>query len=82
MRNSAVLVRSGSLHAGASARSAAGRAMHRLVPFDRSPSPFCRPKAQARGNPLLNKPVVLIQDVIEVRRGSTARLPAEFSGLL
>jgi hypothetical protein len=38
--------------------------VHRLVSFDRSHSPFRRPKPQARSNALLNEPMVLFNDVV------------------
>jgi len=41
--------------------------MHRLVSLDRSLGAFHRSKSQARVDPLLNEPVILFQDVIEVR---------------
>src|SRR5687768_10319506 len=46
--------------------------MHRLVALDRSPRPFRRAKTEARRNPFLDESMVLLDDVIQIRRGDSA----------
>ena len=55
--------------------------MHRLVTLDRSPRPLRRTEAEARRNPLLDEPMILFDDVVQIRRGSATTAPAEFTGL-
>ena len=38
--------------------------MHRLVTVDRPQCPFCRPEPQTRRNALLDKSMVLLNDVV------------------
>jgi hypothetical protein len=56
--------------------------MHRFVPLDGSTRTFSRSESEARGNPLLYESMALLEDVIQVARGSAATAPAEFTGLL
>ena len=56
--------------------------MHRLVTFDRSASTLHRSESEARRNPLLDEPMVLLDDVVQIRRGSAATAATEFTGLL
>ena len=50
--------------------------MHRLVTLDRSPRPLRRTEAEARRNPLLDEPMILLDDVVQIRRGSAATAPS------
>jgi len=56
--------------------------MHCLVSPDRSPRSFRRSKSQACIDALLNEPVILLRDVIEVGRGPASTSPTEFARLL
>jgi hypothetical protein len=56
--------------------------MHRFVARDRSPCTLRRTEAEAGRNPLLDKAMVLLDDVVPIRRGSTATAPTEFTGPL
>lgn len=56
--------------------------MHCLVTLDRSTRAFRRTESKAGRNPLLDESMVLLDDVIQVRRCSAATAPAEFAGLL
>jgi hypothetical protein len=56
--------------------------MHRFVPFDRSTCTLDRSESKARCDPLLDKPMVLLDDVVQIRRRSAATTATEFTGLL
>ena len=55
---------------------------HRLVTLDRSPGTLHRSEPEARCNPLLDEPVVLLDDVIQIGRRSAMTASTEFTGLL
>jgi hypothetical protein len=42
--------------------------MHRLVPVDRSARTFRGSEAETRCNALLDEPMILLDDVVEIRR--------------
>ena len=54
--------------------------MHRLVAFDGSTCAFHRSESEARCDPLLDEPMVLLDDVVQIRRRSATTAPAEFAG--
>ena len=56
--------------------------MHRLVTFNRSPGCLHRPEAQARRDSLLDEAMVLLDNVIQVRRCAALTVPAQCAGLL
>src|SRR5437016_5592191 len=56
--------------------------MHRLVTFDHSTRTLHRTESEARHDPLLDESMVLLDDVVQVRRCSATTTSAEFSGLL
>src|SRR5690348_3175709 len=56
--------------------------VHCLVAFDGSRSTLNRSKSEARRNPLLYEAMVLLDDVVQVRCGSTATTATDFTGLL
>src|SRR5882757_3720310 len=56
--------------------------MHRLITVNRPHCPFCRSEPQTCGDPLLNESMILLDDVVQVRRGPTATLRIEFARLL
>ena len=56
--------------------------VHRLVTFDRSPRPLHRTETKAGRDPLLDEAMILLDNVVQIRRGSTTTAPAEFSALL
>jgi transposase len=56
--------------------------MHRLVTFDRSTRALHRTEIEARRDPLLDESMILLDDVVHVRRCSATTTPAEFAGLL
>src|SRR5262249_9405986 len=53
--------------------------MHRLVALDSSPGTFRRTEAEARCNAFLDEPMVLLDDVIQIRRCSTSAATSEVS---
>src|SRR5512133_842476 len=56
--------------------------VHGLVALDRSPRAFSRSESKARGNPLLDESVILLDDVVHVGRSSATTSSAKFAGLL
>ena len=52
---------------------------HRLVAFDGSTCAFHRSESEARCDPLLDEPMVLLDDVVQVRRSSTTTASVQFS---
>ena len=56
--------------------------MHRLVTFDRPARFLNRSESKARRDPLLDEPMVLLDDVVQVGHGSAATASTEFTGLL
>jgi hypothetical protein len=56
--------------------------MHRLVARDRSASTLYRSESKARRNPFFDESMVLLDDVVQMRRRSTATAATEFTGLL
>src|SRR5205807_3207673 len=52
--------------------------MHRLVTVDGSTSALDRSEPEACRNPLLNESVVLLDDVVQIRRRSAATAATEF----
>src|SRR5579863_3157736 len=56
--------------------------MHRLVTLNGSPRSLGGPKTEARRDPLLDKAMVLLDDVVQVWCGSATASRAEFAGLL
>jgi hypothetical protein len=56
--------------------------MHCFITLNPAPRPFHRPKSQARRDPLLDESMVLLDDVVHVRRGPASAATAEFSRLL
>src|SRR5262249_28932362 len=55
--------------------------MHRFVALDRSACAVGRSKSEARRNPLLDEPVILLDDVVQIGRCSTATASSQFTGL-
>ena len=55
--------------------------VHRLVTLDRSTRSLRRTESEARRDPLLDESMVLLDDVIQVRRWSATKPSAAFSGL-
>jgi hypothetical protein len=56
--------------------------MHRFVALDRSARTLHRSESEARGNPLLDEPMVLLGEVFEIRRRSAPTAATEFTSLL
>src|SRR5690242_10683958 len=56
--------------------------MHRLIALNGSTSALDRSEPEACRYPLLNESMVLLDDVVQIRRGSAATAPAKFTGLL
>lgn len=56
--------------------------MHRLVTFDGSPRAFGRSESEAGGDVLLDESMILLDDIVHVRRCSTTTAPTQFAGLL
>ena len=56
--------------------------VHRLVTLDRSADTLHRSEPEARRNPLLDKPMILLDDVVQIRRRSATTASTEFTGLL
>jgi len=55
--------------------------MHRLVTLDRTPRPLRRAETQARRDPLLDEAMILLDNVVQIRRGSATTAAAEFPAL-
>jgi hypothetical protein len=53
--------------------------VHHFVALNRPPGSVEGPKPLAGVNPPFERPVVLFQDVVQVRTGATATSPAQFS---
>ena len=56
--------------------------MHRLITFDRSARSLGRSESEARRNPLLDEPMVLLDDVVQIRGRSATTASTEFTILL
>ena len=56
--------------------------VHRLITFDRSPRPLHRTETKAGRDPLLDEAMILLDNVVQIRRGSAATAPVEFPALL
>ena len=56
--------------------------IHRLVAFDGSTYAFHRSEFEVRCDPLLDEPMVLLDEVVQIRRRSATTAATEFSGLL
>jgi hypothetical protein len=56
--------------------------MHCLIAFDRPACAVHRTKPEACGDPLLYEPMILLDDVVQIGRGSAATALAEFAGPL
>ena len=55
--------------------------MHRLIALDSSRRAFGRPELQAGGDALLGESIILLDDVVHVRRSSTTTPSGKFTGL-
>ena len=56
--------------------------VHRLVTLDRSADTLHRSEPEARRNPPLDEPMVLLDDVVQIGRHSATTASTEFTGLL
>src|SRR5947199_5960883 len=56
--------------------------VHRLVTLDRSTRAFDRSESEAGGDALFNESVILLDDVVDIRRCPTTTAPTQFAGLL
>jgi hypothetical protein len=56
--------------------------MHRRITLDGSTSALDRSEPEAGRNPLLNEPVILLDDVVQIWRRPAATAAIEFTGLL
>jgi hypothetical protein len=56
--------------------------MHRLVAFHPSACTLDRAESEPRGDPLFDEPMVLLDDVVQVRRRSAATAATWFTALL
>ncbi len=56
--------------------------IHRLVTLDRSTRALRRTESEGRRDPLLDEPMVRLDDVIQARRCPATTTPAKFAGLL
>ena len=56
--------------------------MHRLIALDRSPRPVRGSESEAGVDALLDEPMILLDDVVQIRGSSTTATTAEFTGLL
>src|ERR1019366_7549441 len=55
--------------------------MHRLIALDSSRRAFGRPEPEAGDDALLDESMVLLDDVVHIRRSSTTTALAQFAGL-
>ena len=53
--------------------------MHRLIALYRSPRTLCRTESEVRRDPLLDKTMVLLDDVVQIGSGSAATSSAQFT---
>lgn len=56
--------------------------IHRFETVNRSPCSVRRTEAEARCDPLLDKAMVPLDDVVQIRRGPAITTATEFNGLL
>jgi hypothetical protein len=56
--------------------------VHRLDTLDGSPRRVKRPETLTRSHPAFDRPMILLDDIVEIANGSTAAAPAQFSRLL
>ena len=56
--------------------------VHHLVSLDRPPGPMKRSESLAGVNPSVDRSMILLHDVVQVRTGTAAAPPAEFALLL
>src|SRR5262249_28030445 len=56
--------------------------VHRLVTFNRSTSTLHRSESETCGDSLLDEPMVLLDDVVQIRRRSATTASSEFTSLL
>src|SRR6266849_8979322 len=56
--------------------------VHRLVAVDRSQRSFHRTKPETGGDSLLNEPVVLLKNIVEIRGWSTSAAATQLAAVL